>query len=94
MGESKESKSVSVEDLKMLVSQLQQQNKFLIEQIQKNNDASFYKRLDYLFEVIKASDKFDSVDDSFVNKCISEEVGVMTIPEVDGESDGNSEKSE
>ena len=52
MGEKKveEQKKLSYEELGNVASQLQQQNKFLIEQLQKNQGEAFYKRLDYLYK--------------------------------------------
>lgn len=70
--------SLSYEDLSNVAGQLQQQNKFLIEQLQKQQGESFYKRLDYLFEVVKFKEVFP---EEFLGSCIDEIVNTITIPE-------------
>ena len=76
--EKKEQKKLSYEELANAANQLQQQNKFLIEQLQKNQGEAFYKRLDYLFEVIKFKEVFP---EEFIGACIDEIVSTITIPE-------------
>jgi hypothetical protein len=78
MGENKEKKELSHEELKNVAGQLQQQNKFLIEQLQKNQGESFYKRLDYLFKVIEFNGIFP---EKFLCDCIDEIVSTITIAE-------------
>jgi hypothetical protein len=80
MGEKevKEQKKLSYDELSNVAVQLQQQNKFLLEQLQKQQGESFYKRLDYLFEVVKLKDVFQ---EKFINSCIDEIVGTITIQE-------------
>ena len=60
MGEKevKEKKELTYDELKNVAGQLQQQNKFLIEQLQKNQGEAFYKRLDYLYKTIELKEVF------------------------------------
>ena len=72
--------------LKNYVDQLQQQNKFLIEQLQKNEYADLHKRIEYLFKVIEYKDIFQYVDSGFTNEVISELISILKIekqPEVE-----------
>ena len=78
MGENKEKKELSHEELKNVAGQLQQQNKFLIEQLQKQQGESFYKRLDYLYKTIEFKEVFP---EEFIGYCIDEIVSTITIPE-------------
>ena len=80
MGEKKveEQKKLSYEELGNVASQLQQQNKFLIEQLQKNQGESFYKRLDYLYKTLELKEVFP---EEFIGSCIDEIVSTITIPE-------------
>lgn len=88
MGEKKveEQKKLSYEELGNVASQLQQQNKFLIEQLQKNEYADLHKRIEYLFKVIEYKDIFQYVDSGFTNEVISELISILKIdkqPEVE-----------
>ena len=80
MGEKKEGvkKELTYDELKNVAGQLQQQNKFLIEQLQKNQGEAFYKRLDYLYKTIEFKEVFPS---EFIGACIDEIVSTITIPE-------------
>lgn len=80
MGEKevKEKKELTYDELKNVAGQLQQQNKFLIEQLQKNQGEAFYKRLDYLYKTIELKEVFP---EEFIGKCIDEIVSTITIPE-------------
>jgi len=84
MGENKEKKELSHEELKNVAGQLQQQNKFLIEQLQKQQGESFYKRLDYLYKTLEFRGVFP---EEFIGKCIDEIVSTITIPEEVKQSD-------
>ena len=82
MGEEvKEKKELSHEELKNVANQLQQQNKFLIEQLKKQQEEGFYKRLDYLFKVVEFPQLFLKSDEDFVMKCVNEIVDTITIPD-------------
>lgn len=71
-----EQKKLTYEELSNVAGQLQQQNKFLLEQLQKQNGESFYKRLDYLFKIVEMKDSFSK---EFVNNCIDEIGDTITI---------------
>ena len=88
MGEKevKEKKELTYDELKNVAGQLQQQNKFLIEQLQKNEYADLHKRIEYLFKVIEYKDIFQYVDSGFTNEVISELISILKIekqPEVE-----------
>ena len=76
MGEKKE---LTYDELKNVAGQLQQQNKFLIEQLQKNEYADLHKRIEYLFKVIEYKDIFQYVDSGFTNEVISELISILKI---------------
>ena len=72
--------------LKNYVDQLQQQNKFLIEQLEKNEYADLHKRIEYLFKVLEHKNTFANTDRSFVDEVISELISILKIekqPEVE-----------
>ena len=80
MGEEvKEQKKLSYEELVNAANQLQQQNKFLIEQLQKNEYADLHKRIEYLFKVIEYKDIFQYVDSGFTNEVTSELISILKI---------------
>ena len=64
-----------------LIDQLQQQNKYLIGHLQKQQEEGFYKRLDYLFKVIENAKLFIELDKDFVLKSVDEIIETMTMPE-------------
>ena len=80
-------KQLSYEDLKNIAGQLQQQNMQMRKALSELNYENMFKRLDYLFEVIKVPHMFD---DEFVGKCAEEIQSMLTIPEKDKED--NSEE--
>ena len=72
--------------LKNYVDQLQQQNKFLIEQLEKNEYADLHKRIEYLFKVLEHKNTFANTDNNFVDEVISELISILKIekqPEVE-----------
>ena len=82
----KEKKELTYDELKNVAGQLQQQNKFLIEQLQKNEYADLHKRIEYLFKVLDNEKLFSVFDDMFVNEVISELISILKIekqPEVE-----------
>ena len=81
MGEKevKEKKELTYDELKNVAGQLQQQNKFLIEQLQKNEYADLHKRIEYLFKVIEYKDIFQYVDSGFTDEVISELISILKI---------------
>ena len=88
MGEKKEGvkKELTYDELKNVAGQLQQQNKFLIEQLQKNEYADLHKRIEYLFKVSEHKNTFANTDNGFVDEVISELISILKIekqPEVE-----------
>ena len=88
MGEKevKEKKELTYDELKNVAGQLQQQNKFLIEQLQKNEYADLHKRIEYLFKVLEHKNTFANTDSGFVDEVISELISILKIdkqPEVE-----------
>ncbi len=51
-------------------NQLYQQNQKLVMQLRQMDMSNTFKRLDYLFEVVKASNVFK--DAEFINNCVAE----------------------
>ena len=82
----KEKKELTYDELKNVAGQLQQQNKFLIEQLQKNEYADLHKRIEYLFKVLEHKNIFANTDNNFVDEVISELISILKIekqPEVE-----------
>ena len=82
----KEKKELTYDELKNVAGQLQQQNKFLIEQLQKNEYADLHKRIEYLFKVLEHKNTFANTDNGFVDDVISELISILKIekqPEVE-----------
>lgn len=67
----------SYEELNKICAQLSQENQYLVNQIQKANMGNMFRRLDYLFEVIKNASMFDA---DFVDSCVAEIKEAMTVP--------------
>ena len=80
-------KQLSYEDLKNIAGQLQQQNMQMRKALSELNYENMFKRLDYLFEVVKVPHMFS---DEFLSKCTEEIQNMLTIPEKDKED--NSEE--
>ena len=80
-------KQLSYEDLKNIAGQLQQQNMQMRKALSELNYENMFKRIDYLFEVVKVPHMFS---DEFVSKCTEEIQNMLTIPEKDKED--NSEE--
>lgn len=78
--EVKQKKELTYDELKNIAGQLQQQNKFLIEQLQKNEYADLHKRIEYLFKVVQYDSSFS---DQFVADCVKEIEDILTIPKED-----------
>ena len=82
----KEKKELTYDELKNVAGQLQQQNKFLIEQLQKNEYADLHKRIEYLFKVLEHKNTFRNTDNGFVDEIISELISILKIekqPEIE-----------
>ena len=76
----KEKKELTYDELKNVAGQLQQQNKFLIEQLQKNDYADLHKRIEYLFKVVQYEFSFS---DPFVADCVKEIEDILTVSKED-----------
>lgn len=87
MGETKETKVVemnttkkekSYEELEAENMQIKQQAEAMYRQMQQMNMQNVFKRLDYLFAVVKERNAFPK---EFVEKSTNEIVNLLTIPE-------------
>lgn len=67
---------LSYDQLNEACAQLYQQNQYLTKQLQQANVSNMFKRLDYLFMVLR----YEAVikDPEFVNSCIEEIKSAMT----------------
>jgi hypothetical protein len=68
---------LSYEQLNKVCGELSQQNQYLIKQLQQVNLTNMFRRLDYLFLVLKYSTVIKDAD--FINDCIDEIKEAMTI---------------
>lgn len=72
----------SYEQLNNICSELYQQNQNLHRQLQQANMVNMFKRLDYLFMVLKYNNIFN--DEEFVQACIDEiKDAIIVKPEED-----------
>lgn len=78
-----EKKELSYEELKNVAGQLQQQNKFLLEQLQKNDYTDLHKRIEYLFKVIEYKSDFLNFDNTFFEDSIKEIISILKIDKND-----------
>lgn len=76
MGESKEVKKLSYEELENVAVQLQHKTALLENQMKSFNAVAF--RLNYLFQVLAIKDVFSS---EFISKCAKEIEDTLTIDE-------------
>ena len=73
-----ENRKLSYEELNDMAMQLSQQNQQLYAQLQRVNMNNMFRRLDYLFEVVKNGAMFSP---EFLDNCIQEIEETMTITE-------------
>lgn len=73
---------LTYEQLNEACSQLYQQNQNLLKQLQQANMVNMFKRLDYLFQVLKYNTLFE---EGFVSNCINEIQDAMTIQQEEKE---------
>lgn len=78
MGEEKNKKKLSYEELENIAHQLSEQSRVLSERLEQSNMHNAFKRLDYLFKIIENSKEFKP---EFVDKCVSEIEELISIPE-------------
>ena len=73
----KEENKLSYEELNNVCIRLEQQNQYLVRQLQQANLTNMFRRLDYLFMVLQNSSIFN--DAEFVSNCVKEIKEAMTI---------------
>lgn len=78
--EEKKTKELSLEEIKNIAGQLQQQNVQLRQALQRANYENLFKRLDYLFKVLDNAHMFD-ID--FVEECTTEIQESIRLPKED-----------
>jgi hypothetical protein len=74
---------LTYDQLNNVCAQLYQENQNLVKQLQQANMASMFRRLDYLFMVLKYEAVFKDPD--FINSCIDEIKEAITIKEEETE---------
>lgn len=67
-------KKLSYEELENVAAQLQQENMQFRKMVGQMNYTNFFKRLDYLFEILKLSHMFPQ---EFIMNCTDEIMGYM-----------------
>ena len=85
MNASQENKKLSYKELNEVCMRLEQQNQYLVRELQKVNLTNMFKRLDYLFKVVEYSHSFG--DAEFVGNCIEEIKEAMTINTEEGKEE-------
>ena len=78
--EAKENKKLSYEELENVCHQLSEQARVLYQKLQSANLENSFKRLDYLFEVVKSPEVFKDSED-FYKACKEELIAALTVPE-------------
>lgn len=78
----KEEQKYTYDELTQICSNLAQQNDYLLKQMKKMDMANMFKRLDYLFEVVKYGQAFPK---EFTDKCVKEIEQAITLTEEDKE---------
>ena len=83
-----EEKKLSYEVLNNVCHQLSNQSSELYQKLQEANQFNMFKRLDYLFAVVKFYERFST---EFATKCIEEIEQSMTIPDAPNEQEETKE---
>lgn len=73
-----EEKKLSYEELEKVARQLSEQNSILMNQLEQRNTMMMFKRIDYLFDVLKNNALFDY---EFIAKCVAEIEEVLSKDE-------------
>lgn len=81
-------KKLSYEELNNVCHQLSNQSRELYQKLQEANQFNMFKRLDYLFAVVKFYERFST---EFATKCIEEIEQIMTIPDAPNEQEETKE---
>ena len=84
-----ENRKLSYEELNDMARQLSQQNQQLYAQLQRVNMNNMFRRLDYLFEVVKNGAMFSP---EFLDNCVQEIKESLTITE-EGQLDPDAKKN-
>lgn len=79
-----EEQKYSYDDLYKIAQRLSASNAELQQRLNQMALGNFFTRLEFLFKVVKYSEKFP---DDFVKKCVDEIVGGMTVEEGEKEVD-------
>ena len=83
-----EEKKLSYEELNNVCHQLSNQSRELYQKLQEANQFNMFKRLDYLFAVVKF---YERISTEFATKCIEEIEQIMTIPDAPNEQEETKE---
>lgn len=84
-----EGKRATYEELNSYCLQLFNQNKQLVEQLRQKELANLFKRLDYLFLVLRNKDSFNA---DFVGNCAEEIQGALVMPDAPEEESKENNK--
>lgn len=92
--EAPKQQKLSYEELNNICMELHQQNQYLQKELQRANMSNMFKRLDYLFQVLKCESVIKDAD--FINECVSEIKEAMRVPDTPGEGGqyGEADKAE
>lgn len=74
----KEQREFTVEELKNIASDLHKKCALMYNELQKANMENAFKRLEFLFKVVKYRESFNA---EFVTSCIKEVQDMMTLKE-------------
>lgn len=86
-----EKKKLSYEQLENVCHQLSEQAKAMYQRLQEANLTNAFKRLDYLFEVVRKPEIFADYPE-FYNSCKAEIVTALTAPESKEDKEDNKEE--
>lgn len=81
-----EGKKATYEELNNYCMQLFQQNRQLVEKLRERDMENLFKRLDYLFLILRNKECFDA---EFLGNCIDEIKTALTPPEEKAADDEN-----
>ena len=85
MEETTKTQQLSYDDLNNLANQLSRQNAALRQRIEEVNYTNLFKRLDYLFEVLKAKDVFPK---EFIDTTVAEVMNLLNpVEETEAEAE-------
>lgn len=75
-----ETKKLSYEELEKVAAQMGEQSRQLYSRVQQLENVAFFKRVEYLFMVLKYASAFS---DEFVQKCATEIQNTLTVEDVE-----------